>query len=95
MTKISAKEMLGISEIVEEIKRHLWIESERAGRDIGFDDAARDWIKRYSKDWLDYHRPGEKAAGEKNAEKKTVEKAVKKKVKSVVKKRRAKSYCNK
>ena len=28
----------------EEILRHKWIESEKAGRDIGFEQALTDWI---------------------------------------------------
>lgn len=31
----------------QEIARHKWIESERAGRDLG-DQAVRDWIARYA-----------------------------------------------
>jgi uncharacterized lipoprotein YddW (UPF0748 family) len=32
---------------LEEIKRHKWIESEKAGRDLG-QDAVIDWIERYA-----------------------------------------------
>ncbi len=35
----------------EEILRHKWIESEKAGRDIGFDAALMDWIARHRADW--------------------------------------------
>jgi hypothetical protein len=31
----------------EEINRHKWIESEKAGRDLG-DQAVLDWIEKYS-----------------------------------------------
>ncbi len=40
-----------------EIDRHLWIESEKCGCDIGFDKAQEDWIKRFSKAWMSYHMP--------------------------------------
>ncbi len=43
--------------VVEEISRHMWIESERAGYDIGFDQAAEDWLKKFSKAWINYHMP--------------------------------------
>lgn len=35
----------------DEIMRHKWIESERAGRDIGFDKALLDWIIRHRAEW--------------------------------------------
>jgi hypothetical protein len=36
----------------EEILRHKWIESEKAGRDIGFDRALTDWIIKHRSAWL-------------------------------------------
>lgn len=35
----------------EEILRHKWLESEKAGRDIGFERALLDWIIRYRSRW--------------------------------------------
>ncbi len=35
----------------EEILRHKWIESEKAGRDIGFERALLDWIIKYRSEW--------------------------------------------
>ncbi len=35
----------------EEILRHKWIESEKAGRDIGFDAALIDWVSKYRSGW--------------------------------------------
>ncbi len=35
----------------EEILRHKWIESEKAGRDIGFERALTDWIVRHRSKW--------------------------------------------
>ena len=35
----------------EEILRHKWIESEKAGHDIGFEKALLDWIVRYRSSW--------------------------------------------
>ena len=57
MGAITKEELLRIPQVVEEIKRHLWIESEQAGYDIGFDNAAEDWIRKYSIDWLKYYMP--------------------------------------
>jgi hypothetical protein len=57
MCSMSKEQLLQIPQVVEEIKRHLWIESEQAGYDIGFDNAADDWIKKYSREWLKYYMP--------------------------------------
>jgi len=35
----------------EEILRHKWIESEKAGRDIGFEHALTDWILKHRSKW--------------------------------------------
>ena len=35
----------------EEILRHKWIESEKAGYDIGFERALTDWIINYRAHW--------------------------------------------
>jgi Domain of unknown function (DUF4032) len=35
----------------EEILRHKWIESEKAGRDIGFERALTDWIIKHRSKW--------------------------------------------
>ena len=36
----------------EQILRYKWLESERIGRDIGFERALMDWIRYHRKDWL-------------------------------------------
>ena len=35
----------------EEILKHKWIESEKAGSDIGFEKALLDWIVRHRSNW--------------------------------------------
>lgn len=35
----------------EEILKHKWIESEKAGADIGFERALTDWIVRHRSKW--------------------------------------------
>jgi hypothetical protein len=35
----------------EEILRHKWIESEKAGNDIGFEKALLDWIVKHRSSW--------------------------------------------
>ena len=38
-------------EVAEEIKKHKWIESEKAGRDLN-GPAALEWIEKYYDGWL-------------------------------------------
>lgn len=35
----------------EEILKHKWIESEKVGRDIGFEHALTDWIIKHRSNW--------------------------------------------
>jgi hypothetical protein len=35
----------------DEIMRHKWIESEKAGKDIGFERALTDWIIKHRSKW--------------------------------------------
>ena len=55
MLKPGSKELLKDKRVIEEINRHLWIESEKAGYDIGFEKAAEDWLKRFSGEWIKYN----------------------------------------
>ena len=41
----------------EEILRHKWIESEKAGHDIGFEKALLDWIVKHRSTWRDQRHP--------------------------------------
>jgi hypothetical protein len=43
----------------EEILKHKWLESEKAGRDIGFERALTDWIIKHRSKW----RKARQAAG--------------------------------
>ena len=36
---------------LQEILRHKWLESEKAGRDIGFEQALTDWIMKHRSKW--------------------------------------------
>ena len=55
---LSPKELLQNSSLYrefqaerDEILRHKWIESEKAGRDIGFERALTDWIINHRSKW--------------------------------------------
>ncbi|MEJ5283755.1 MAG: hypothetical protein ACP5Q5_01150 [Brevinematia bacterium] len=41
-----------VSEVVEEIMRYKWLESEKAGRDIGENEAAKRWITEHYDLWF-------------------------------------------
>ena len=41
----------------EEILKHKWIESEKAGRDIGFEQALTDWIIKHRSTWRKNRQP--------------------------------------
>ena len=50
------KELLGVPEVMQEIERHKWFESQKAGRDVGFEWAQEDWLQKYSEQWKQGHR---------------------------------------
>ena len=41
----------------EEILRHKWIESEKAGHDVGFEKALLDWIVKHRSTWRAQRHP--------------------------------------
>jgi len=41
----------------EEILRHKWLESEKAGYDIGFERALLDWIVKHRSSWRKQRKP--------------------------------------
>ena len=44
----------------EEILKHKWIESEKIGKDIGFDNALFDWIIKYRSAWRSFRKSQKK-----------------------------------
>ena len=40
----------------EEILRHKWFESEKAGHDIGFEKALLDWMHNHRSKWLEEYK---------------------------------------
>lgn len=59
LTRLIARQSILFRETLaerEEILRHKWLLSERAGRDVGFDTAAYDWISHHRKAWRDAWR---------------------------------------
>ena len=55
MIKTINTDLLRNEEVKQEIEKHKWIESEKAGYDIGYEKAAEDWLNRYSAQWTQKH----------------------------------------
>lgn len=52
------KELLKDKRVNEEINKHLWIESQKAGYSIGLERATDEWLRFYAEGWMKYHIPG-------------------------------------
>ena len=53
--EIDAKKLLRDKNVIAEINRHKWLESEIAGYYVGFQAAADDWLKNHAIAWVKYH----------------------------------------
>jgi hypothetical protein len=51
------RELLKDPRVIEEINKHLWIESQKAGYSIGIERATDEWLKLYAEGWLKYNKP--------------------------------------
>ena len=60
MRYVGKKELLKDRRVVEEINRHLWIESEKLGYDVTFEKAARDWFESFAEVWTEHYIPNSK-----------------------------------
>lgn len=67
------RELLKDKKVVEEINKHLWIESQKTGYSIGIERATDEWLRLYAEGWLRYNRPKEYAI-RKNKTKKKIKK---------------------
>lgn len=48
-------ELLNNPDVKKEIEQYKWIESEKAGNDIGFEKASSEWLKKFSNSWVESH----------------------------------------
>ena len=48
-------ELLKDRRVIEEIHKHLWIESQKAGYNIGVERATEEWIYLYAQEWMRYN----------------------------------------
>ena len=51
------KELLNDRRVQEEISKHLWIESQKAGHSIGRERATEEWLHQYAEQWMKYNMP--------------------------------------
>ena len=51
MIKTINADLLRNEEVRQEIEKHKWFESEKAGYDIGFERALTDWIVKHRSKW--------------------------------------------
>ena len=51
------REILKDKRVIEEINKHLWIESQKAGYSIGIERATDEWLRLYAEGWLRYNKP--------------------------------------
>ena len=49
--------VLNENQMIREIHKHQCIESKKRGYDVGFEEAAEDWIVRHAEDWIKYQLP--------------------------------------
>ncbi len=51
------RELLKDKRVLEEINKHLWIESQKAGYSIGLERATDEWLRLFAAEWMKYHDP--------------------------------------
>jgi len=51
------RELLKDKRVAEEINKHLWTESQKAGYSIGIERATDEWLRLYAAGWMKYHQP--------------------------------------
>ena len=51
------RELLKDKHVIEEINKHLWIESQKSGYSIGIERATDEWLRLYAAGWLKYNHP--------------------------------------
>ncbi|MCA9405930.1 MAG: hypothetical protein KC684_05290 [Candidatus Omnitrophica bacterium] len=51
------RELLKDQRVVEEINKHLWIESQKVGYSIGIERATDEWMRLYAEGWMKYNMP--------------------------------------
>ncbi|MBF0479954.1 MAG: hypothetical protein HQL26_10770 [Candidatus Omnitrophica bacterium] len=79
------RELLQNKAVIEEINKHLWIESQKAGVSIGIERATDEWLRLYAMDWVKYHMPQKHSQMMKSSKKEAVKTVAAKKAVAVKK----------
>jgi hypothetical protein len=53
--KKADKDLLSHPEVIQEIEKYKWCESEKAGHDVGIEWARENWLKHYAENWKQSH----------------------------------------
>jgi hypothetical protein len=53
--KAAGEDVLNSPEVIKEIEKHKWYESQKAGRDVGYEWAREDWARHYAEQWKKSH----------------------------------------
>lgn len=69
------RDLLKDKRVMEEIHKHLWIESQKAGYSIGLERATDEWLKLYAEGWMKFHMP-DKYEKMKNRDKVDIKKSI-------------------
>lgn len=87
------RKLLKDKRVIEEINKHLWIESQKAGYSIGIERATDEWLRLYAAGWMKYNEPGKYNRMMNKGRKKSVKRKTKKvsKKKAVSKRKTKKS----
>ncbi len=56
MASIYYSQLLKNKKVLAEIDRYIWIESEKAGHEISFEQGSAQWLKRYAMAWIARYR---------------------------------------
>ena len=57
MNVTDLREMLQDKRVLEEIHKHLWIESQKVGYSIGIERATDEWLRLYALEWIKFNMP--------------------------------------
>jgi len=49
------RKLLKDKRVIEEINKHLWIESQKAGYNIGIERATDEWLRLYGYKWMKHN----------------------------------------
>ena len=57
MKIVELRWLLNDKRVQDEIQKHKWIESQKAGYDIGVARSTDEWLRLYAENWMKYHMP--------------------------------------